>query len=91
MCIEYTHGAILTGEIAASVKPGTLGYCMAYHIRDGKLDRVHEYINSPSVRMSLPDTRWNEVFALAINEETIEGNRRGRQFGRKHQRIVIML
>jgi hypothetical protein len=52
VCIEYTHGAILTGEIAASLKPGTLRYCMAYHIRDGKLDRVHEYINSPSVRMS---------------------------------------
>ena len=52
VCIEYTHSAILIGKVKAGIKPGTARYCMAYHIRDGKFDRVHEYINSPSVWFS---------------------------------------
>ncbi len=52
VCIGYTHSAILSGRIKAGIKPGTARYCMAYHIRDGKFDRVHEYINSPSVWFS---------------------------------------
>lgn len=54
VCIEYIHSAITTGKIKVGIKPGELRYCMAYHIRDGKkFDRVHEYINSPSIWLSL--------------------------------------
>jgi ketosteroid isomerase-like protein len=48
LCIEYTHGAILTGVytagIKAKLKPGTSRYCITFHMRDGKFDRAHEYI-----------------------------------------------
>lgn len=56
VCIEYTHSARATGKMTAGIKgtlkPGMARYCMTYHIRDGKFDRVHEYINSPSVWLS---------------------------------------
>jgi ketosteroid isomerase-like protein len=48
LCIEYTHGAILTGVytagIKAKLKKGTSRYCITYHLRDGKFDWAHEYI-----------------------------------------------
>lgn len=56
ICVEYTHSARITGKmtagIRASLKPGAARYCITYHIRDGKFDRVHEYINSPSLWLS---------------------------------------
>jgi ketosteroid isomerase-like protein len=48
LCIEYTHGAILTGMysagIKAKIKKGIARYCITYHMRDGKFDWAHEYI-----------------------------------------------
>lgn len=53
LCIEYTHGLVSTGKLLprsiGGVEAGVLRYCITYHIRDGKFDRVHEYINSTSV------------------------------------------
>jgi hypothetical protein len=52
LCVEYTHGAILTGKFTAGIrgklKAGVSRYCITYHMRDGKFDRVHEYINATS-------------------------------------------
>ena len=52
LCVEYTHGAILTGKFTAgirgTIKAGVSRYCITYHIRNGKFDRVHEYINATS-------------------------------------------
>ncbi len=52
LCYEYTHGAISTGKFTAGikgeVKTGLLRYCITCHLRDGKVDRVHEYIDSTS-------------------------------------------
>ncbi len=51
-CYEYTHGAISTGKFTAGikgkVKTGVLRYCITCHLCDGKIDRVHEYIDSTS-------------------------------------------
>ena len=55
-CIEYSHGMVstdaVTGAITSGLKggipTGILRYCMVYHTREGKIDRVHEYINSSS-------------------------------------------
>jgi len=56
LCVEYTHGARLTGRSFAgmrgSVKTGVARYCITYHIRDGRFDRVHEYINATSTLFS---------------------------------------
>jgi len=52
LCYEYTHGAISTGKFTAGikgeVKTGLLRYCITCRLRDGKVDRVHEYIDSTS-------------------------------------------
>jgi hypothetical protein len=56
VCIEYSHGMIGTESITRMLTTGFKGkipkgitrYCMTYHIRDGKFDRVHEYINTTS-------------------------------------------
>ncbi len=50
ICIEYTHGLLstgaFTGGLKGKIKTGVLRYCLTYHLRDGKIDRVHEYINA---------------------------------------------
>jgi ketosteroid isomerase-like protein len=52
LCVEYTHGAILTAKFTAGlrgkIKIGVSRYCLTYHMSDGKFDRVHEYINATS-------------------------------------------
>lgn len=52
LCIEYTHGAKLTGKFTAGfnggIKTGVSRYCITYHMRNGKIDIVHEYINATS-------------------------------------------
>lgn len=64
ICVEYTHGMVSTGKLTSgfkgTIKTGTLRYCITYHIRDGKFDRVHEYINSTSLVMNslMPILLW---------------------------------
>lgn len=45
LCVEYTHGFVSTGKFTAGIrgklKSGVSRYCITYHIRDGKFDRVH--------------------------------------------------
>jgi len=57
LCVEYTHGAKLTGKMTAGIKAnfktGVSRYCITYHIQGGKIDRVHEYINSTSSWLNL--------------------------------------
>jgi ketosteroid isomerase-like protein len=56
LCIEYTHGAVMTGVYSAGlakIKRGTLRYCMPYHMRDGKFDQVHEYIQGTTFLTNL--------------------------------------
>ncbi len=52
LCVEYTHGAVLSGAFLAgfkpAIKPGITRYCLTFHMRDGKFDQVHEYINATS-------------------------------------------
>jgi hypothetical protein len=57
LCIEYTHGGILTGVysagIQASFKQGVARYCITYHMRDGKFDRMHEFIQATTFLANL--------------------------------------
>lgn len=56
LCIEYTHGAISTGKytfgLKGKVNTGALRYCITYHMQDGKIDRVHEYIDTTTWLLS---------------------------------------
>ncbi len=47
---EYIHRGIITGEGAKryGVPDGSIGevpICLVMHVKDGKIDRVHEYLN----------------------------------------------
>ncbi len=57
LCIEYTHGAVLTGVYSAGIKTkikqGTLRYCITFHMRGGKFDWVHEYIQGTTFLSNL--------------------------------------
>ena len=57
LCIEYGHGGVTTGTYTAGMKvrmnAKSSRFCITYHIRDGKFDRVHEYINGTSWWLNL--------------------------------------
>lgn len=57
LCIEYTHGGISTGVYSAGLKvkfkQGVARYCITFHLRDGKFDRVHEYIQGTTFLANL--------------------------------------
>ena len=57
LCIEYTHGGILTGVYSAGLqarfKQGVARYCITYHMRDGKFDRMHEFIQGTAFLANL--------------------------------------
>jgi hypothetical protein len=57
LCVEYGHGAVTTGSYTAGIrvrmKAESSRFCITYHIRDGKFDRVHEYINGTSWWLNL--------------------------------------
>jgi SnoaL-like domain len=57
LCIEYTHGGILTGVysagLQASFKQGLVRYCITYHMCDGKFDRMHEFIQATTFLSNL--------------------------------------
>ncbi len=57
LCIEYTHGGKLTGSympgIKSKFKKGIAMYCITYHMKDGKFDQVHEYIQGTTFLANL--------------------------------------
>lgn len=57
LCVEYGHGAVTTGSYTAGVrvrlKASSTRFCTTYHIRDGRFDQVHEYINGTSWWLNL--------------------------------------
>jgi hypothetical protein len=57
LCVEYGHGGVTTGSYTAGIrlrmKAESSSFCIIYHIRDGKFDRVHEYINGTSWWLNL--------------------------------------
>jgi hypothetical protein len=56
LCVEYTHGARFTGKsfagLRGSIRTGVSRYCITWHYKDGKIDRVHEYIDGTSFWLS---------------------------------------
>jgi hypothetical protein len=41
-CVEYHHGAIIKG---LHIK-GTINICLVCYMREGKFDRIHEYVHA---------------------------------------------
>jgi hypothetical protein len=57
LCVEYGHGGVTTRSYTAGIrlrmKAESSSFCITYHIRDGKFDRVHEYSNGTSWWLNL--------------------------------------
>jgi ketosteroid isomerase-like protein len=50
LCVEYTHKAIVPG---LGLRPTIDGYCLVFHMRDGRFDAIREYINPPNIVVGL--------------------------------------
>jgi ketosteroid isomerase-like protein len=49
-CVEYEHEFIVK---ALRIRRKIDGYCLVFHMRDGRFDEIREYINPSSALMSL--------------------------------------
>ncbi len=64
ICIEYDHGAIITEEGARLFgKPAAAGrrvdvkICHVCHVKNGKLDKVHEYFDTAGTMGGIDERR----------------------------------
>lgn len=68
LCVEYTHGAILTGT-GVKVKKGVSRFCITFHMRDGKFDWVHEYINATTFLTRLLMPLWLRRYTRQVKKK----------------------
>jgi ketosteroid isomerase-like protein len=51
LVVEYEHGALVKG-----VRLNVDGYCLVFHMRDGRFDSIREYINPSNAAISVLST-----------------------------------
>ncbi|GAA2758377.1 hypothetical protein GCM10009872_37370 [Actinopolymorpha rutila] len=62
LCVEYEHQLI----IRLLRRRTTIdGYCLVFHIRDGRFDEIREYINPSGVAMGILTTYVLRILPLA--------------------------
>ena len=50
LCVEYTHKAIVRG---LGLRLTADGYCLVFHMRDGRFDTIREYISPSNIAAGL--------------------------------------
>ncbi|HXY64243.1 MAG TPA: nuclear transport factor 2 family protein [Mycobacterium sp.] len=50
VCVEYKHKLIVRG---LGLRLTADGYCLVFHVRDGRFDAIREYINPPHIAAGL--------------------------------------
>jgi uncharacterized protein (TIGR02246 family) len=50
VCVEYAHKLIVRG---LGLRLTADGYCLVFHMRDGRFDAIREYINPPNIAAGL--------------------------------------
>ncbi|MGO9926044.1 MAG: nuclear transport factor 2 family protein [Mycobacterium sp.] len=50
LCVEYKH-RLIVGRLGLRLTVD--GYCLVFHMRDGRFDAIREYINPPNVAAGL--------------------------------------
>ncbi|MGO9152963.1 hypothetical protein [Mycobacterium sp.] len=50
LCVEYNHRVIVGG---LGLRLTLDGYCLVFHMRDGRFDAIREYINPPNIAAGL--------------------------------------
>lgn len=72
-CVEYEHALIIN---ALHYRTKIDGYCLVFHIRDGKFDEVREYLNPSSTVMSFMTTYILRILPYAAG---IKARRQAKQ------------
>jgi ketosteroid isomerase-like protein len=62
-CVEYHHGAIIK---RLGIK-GTINICLVCHMREGKFDRIHEYIHAHGALFKLIMSLGLRALPLMVN------------------------
>jgi ketosteroid isomerase-like protein len=50
LCVEYKH-RLIVGRLG--LRLAVDGYCLVFHMRDGRFDAIREYINPPNIAAGL--------------------------------------
>jgi ketosteroid isomerase-like protein len=61
-CVEYHHGAIIKG---LHIK-GTINICLVCHMREGKFDRIHEYVHAHGALFKLVMSLGLRILPLMV-------------------------
>lgn len=73
-CVEYHHGAIIR---RLHIK-GTINICLVCHMRDGKFDRIHEYIHAHGLLFKLIMNFGLRVLPLMVDRKIAGQPSRGK-------------
>lgn len=71
-CVEYHHGAIIK---RLRIK-GTINICLVCHMREGKFDRIHEYVHAHGVFFNLVMSFGLRVLPLLVNRKVSKARQR---------------
>jgi hypothetical protein len=50
LCVEYKHRLVVRG---LGIRLSADGYCLVFHMRDGRFDAIREYISPPNIAAGL--------------------------------------
>jgi hypothetical protein len=73
-CVEYHHGAI----IKRLPIRGTINICLVCHMREGKFDRVHEYVHAHGSLFKLVMSLGLRVLPLLVQRKLPQQTRGGK-------------
>ena len=72
-CVEYHHGAIIK---RLRIK-GTINICLVCHMREGKFDRIHEYVHAHGALFKLVMNLGLRVLPLMVKRKSSQNKSQG--------------
>ncbi len=73
-CVEYHHGAIIK---RLRIK-GTINICLVCHMREGKFDRIHEYVHAHGIFFKLIMNLGLRVLPLLVKRKSSKKESQGK-------------
>jgi hypothetical protein len=73
LCVEYEHALIIK---LFNRRTKIDGYCLVFHMRDGKFDEIREYVNPSGFAMSILTTYILRVLPFAAKAKARKSKRR---------------
>lgn len=73
-CVEYQHGAI----VKRLPIRGTINICLVCHMREGKFDRIHEYVHAHGFLFKLVMSLGLRVLPVLVNRKVSQQTRGGK-------------